>query len=179
MGGGNIEISATEGVISYDNTPTENSQNLVKSGGIYSFVKSETDNLNTTLRNYIDGKHQTKILYQSDNPNFGDITLNDDLSNYSFIEIYCETSDGVDLYQKVFNPNIKKVNFSCSFINQSGRFATRFKNYVLQNNQIISELNASGSVETTNNNKHNINSSNNYIGITLVIGYTNNNITQI
>lgn len=45
------------------------------------------------------------ILYNSAETNFGDITLNDSLQEYEYIEVYGKTNDGIKLYTKVDNPD--------------------------------------------------------------------------
>lgn len=163
---GNIEISAEHGVLSYDNVPTEGSTNLVNSGNIY---KSLTE-LEGRVNSYTDLKTSKYILYENSSINYNDITLNDNISNYEFIEIYAETSSGVSIYEKVYMGDGKKVSMKHNQLD-NGLYVSSFKTYILNGNTINIESGTGGYVTTTNNNKHNITETDTHIGIRYVIGY--------
>lgn len=40
------------------------------------------------------------VLYESDTPNFNDITLYDNAGNYKYLEVYAGTDDGHHLFLK-------------------------------------------------------------------------------
>lgn len=157
LGGGNIDVTAESGVLSYDNVPTEGSTNLVNSGNIY---KSFQD---------FYGIIKPYILYSGD-ISYTDINLSDNISNYEFVEIYAETSSGVSIYEKVYMGDGKKVSMKHNqFTNDS--FASYFKTYILSGNTISIESGTGGYVTTTSNDKHVVTETDTHIGIRYVMGY--------
>lgn len=150
LGSGNISIITESVVLSYDNYPIPNSKNIVYSYGIYNALKGD-------------------ILFESTTPNYGNIELSMPSENYMFLEIYAETNDGVSLYSKVYNPNGKKISITHSSFKNSG-YHICFKSYLINNNIIETVTAESGSVETTNNDKHIISNNTNVIGVIAVIG---------
>lgn len=166
LNGGNITISAAEGTLMYDETPTPNSTNLVNSGSVYSFVKNVDDRISQL--------HTETVLFESTSASYSDITLNDSVSNYKYIEVFGETSDGYVLSTKLYNCNGKKFILSVqpiSSYSSSSTFEFHFKEYSINNNTFVVNSDNCGIISVTSNGKHNKTNDANSVGITLVIGY--------
>ena len=177
IGSGNIIIDAEQGIVSYDVIPTEGSDNLITSGGVYTAIQS----VDSSLKKYTDDKikivddritqlHTDYVLFEASSPNYDNITLNDSLANYEYIEVFAQTSDNISLYTKVINPDKKTFFINHSSFISSG-YHTCFKCYNADGNALSCVSEQSGSVETTRNDKHSINVNNGVIGIVKVIGY--------
>ena len=188
LNGGNITISAEYGTLTFDNEPLPNSTNLVNSGAIYnSFVT--TDNKISKLANdVVDGtlasmyhvsisgnsattdKINHDVLFVQTTPNYDNISLSNSAANYTFIDIYAQTSEGVMLFNRIYMPNNKSFAFNYNYINSSS-FASIFKTYTISDSNLTCNESQSGSVITTQNNKHDVEQSNRFIGILAVLGY--------
>lgn len=60
-----------------------------------------------TVKEYVDNKTDEIVLYTNDTGSNGTITLDDDLSNYKYIEIFYKNNDGYVESKKVYMPNNK------------------------------------------------------------------------
>ena len=109
-------------------------------------------------------QREGEILYESTSGTTGNITLNQNVSNFNSIEIFYKNVDNFFSSVKVETPNKKNVNLSITFINQDGLVlnVSSAINYI--NEGMISTVfygGASGTNVTANND----------IKITKVIGY--------
>lgn len=158
LNGGNITISAEYGTLVFDSEPTQGSNNLVNSNTIY----------NSLLN--LENKFKYVVLYDVQTPNYDNITLLDSVENYTFLDVYAETNEGVTLYSRIYKPNGKTFSVKHNYLNDTS-FISQFKTYTISGNSIAYDTNNCGQVSTTQNDKHNRDQSNTYIGITSVIGY--------
>ena len=127
------------------------------------------------IKSYID--EQTKnvmnktVLYNNPNGAAGNITLNDNLSNYDYIEIYYENPT-FNMWgsSKIDNPNGKFMSLTVGMrYDVTGSYYTYFRDITLANARIDNlyggyfAVRVDGSIEFFN--------TGNYISITKVIGY--------
>ena len=115
-------------------------------------------------------------LYDYETGNFSAVTLSDNVSNYQSLEIFAKTDDGVCLYQKVFNPQNKKVGFVSVSMDGTTTIVHKYKVYDIVNNTLSTNtnngtLNAGNNSLRTGNNKNDVEISETYIGIYKVIGW--------
>lgn len=75
------------------------------------------------------------VLYESDTPNFNDITLYDNVGNYKYLEVYAGTDDGHHLFLKVFDPDGKIINITGNLAGQSN-FFIKCKAYLISGNKM-------------------------------------------
>ena len=110
-------------------------------------------------------------LFNNSSGSGGEITLNDSLTNYEYIEIYY-TNPTFDIFDssKIDNPNGKKTSLKVSMrYSDGGSYYTYFRDASLSGNKITSlfggyyAVRTDGSIEYFNNI--------NYISITRVLGY--------
>ena len=107
------------------------------------------------------------ILYNS-TVNYNNITLSNTVADFTFIDIYGQTDSGVILYIRLFQPNGKQFSLDYNTI-LSGNYTTSFKTFSISGTTISSV--SGGVVSTTSNNKHEIETVTDNIGIVTVIGY--------
>ena len=60
-----------------------------------------------TVKSYVDEKTNEIVLYENDTGSNGTITLKDNLSKYSYIEIFYRSNDGWVESKKIYKPNNK------------------------------------------------------------------------
>ena len=109
-------------------------------------------------------QREGEILYESTSGTTGNITLNQNVSNFNSIEIFYKNVDNFFSSVKVETPNKKNVNLSITFINQDGLVLNVSSAIKYINEGMISTVfygGASGTNVTANND----------IKITKVIGY--------
>ena len=110
-------------------------------------------------------------LFNNPSGNAGEITLNDSLTNYEYIEIYfTNPTFGIFDSSKIDNPNGKKTSLKVSMrYSNGGSYYTYFRDVSLNGNKITNlfggyyAVRVDGSIEYFNNV--------NYINITRVLGY--------
>ena len=110
-------------------------------------------------------------LFNNPSGNAGEITLNDSLTNYEYIEIYfTNPTFGIFDSSKIDNPNGKKTSLKVSMrYSNGGSYYTYFRDVSLNGNKITNlfggyyAVRVDGSIEYFNNV--------NYIKITRVLGY--------
>lgn len=69
-------------------------------------IVNVTDPINSqdvATKNYVDGK--MVVLYSNDSGTQEDITLNDDVSNYTYVDVFFKASNAYFATQRIFNPN--------------------------------------------------------------------------
>lgn len=120
------------------------------------------------------GKSEQYILYSVEiaDTNYGDVTLSDDLANYSYIEIFAATDDKHLIYQKVCNPNGQKVALSAALIGAGNYFFMKCKVVQCSGTSITTAKYSSTSMQGLYNaTADTVTNSGDYIGIYRVVGY--------
>ena len=110
------------------------------------------------------------ILYSNSTGDNSEITLSDDVSNYSYIEIY-GAANNVCSFQKIDNPADKTFGVNLSY-NIDNTMITLLTRYTFDDNKITPVLTNCGySVITTAGNSMFYLDGVNYFYITKVVGY--------
>ena len=116
-------------------------------------------------------RYEGKILYDNPSASNGTITLSDDVSNYSYLEIYFRTNDGwqYEGYQKCMMAGNNSTNHTliATWTTTSGACYFKAKNININGTSITNtgyaEVNLSGGAPTT--------TASNNIYIRRVLGY--------
>ena len=149
-----------------------------QSVGIVGTVTTNIDDPNTnavpnagTVKNYVDEQKRNLepvILYENSSGNSGTITLLDDSSNYTRLDIE-STLEGVSFISTIYNPNGKSVPLGNSYINTAGWFQITSEKITITDRTISrtqrSYINVSASSAVTRG------TSSSSTPITKVIGY--------
>jgi len=146
-----------------ESTPAPQSSEIVNS-----YTESESDAYSC---DYINNNYRPTILYDNPSGSNGAITLSDSSSNYSYLEVYFFTNDGLQYegYQKCMMAGNNNTNHSlmATWTNTNGSCYFKVKNISISGNTIsntgYAEVNLSGGAPTT--------TASNNIYIRRVIGY--------
>lgn len=112
------------------------------------------------------------ILYENETGSNSSITLNDDVSNYEYVEIYYRNNGKSYDSTKIYQANDKTTKLTMEYIYTSGNFVyteNLFKSIYIENNSITVEN--YGYLQTIDKEINNVNTTDNYIYITRVVGY--------
>lgn len=130
-------------------------------------------NNNNVYEKFEKNENKEKILFESSDGIPGDITLTDNITNYSYLEIYYKQNDGTYGYTKCVAHNNAHIDLTVNHITNNGysnSFSSRTINIY---NNTIKTLNTnryiSGNI-TSDNNLSGTTTTNN-IYITKVVGY--------
>lgn len=106
--------------------------------------------------------------------NSGTVNLNDDVSNYDYLEIYFTDNNGVyGGYSKIPTNGTNTINISLSIIEASSMYATyiRRTTYVLKGKTLSPNTTSAGYHSLSQSTVSSSNNSTNYIKILRVVGY--------
>lgn len=112
------------------------------------------------------------ILYEHETGSNGSITLNDNVSNYEYVEIYYRNNGKSYDSTKIYQANDKASKLTIEYIYTSANFVyteNLFKSIYIKNNSITVEN--YGYLQTIDKEINNVNTTDNYIYITRVVGY--------
>lgn len=130
-------------------------------------------NNNNVYEKFEKNENKEKILFESSDGISGDITLTDNITNYSYLEIYYKQNDGTYGYTKCVAHNNTHIDLTVNHITNNG-YANSFSSRTINlYNNAITTLNTnryiSGNI-TSDNNLSGTTATNN-IYITKVVGY--------
>ena len=112
------------------------------------------------------------ILYENETGSNNSISLNDDVSNYEYVEIYYRNNGKSYNSIKIYRANNKAAKLTMEYIYASGNFVyteNLFKSIYIESN--IIEVENYGYSQTIDKEINNVNTTDNYIYITRVVGY--------
>lgn len=130
-------------------------------------------NSNNVYEKFEKDENKERILFESSDGISGDITLTDNITNYSYLEIYYKQNDGTYGYTKCVARNNAHIDLTVNHITNNG-YANSFSSRTINlYNNTITTVNTnryiSGNI-TSDNNLSGTTATNN-IYITKVIGY--------
>ena len=130
-------------------------------------------NSNNVYEKFEKNENKERILFESSYGISGDITLTDNITNYSYLEIYYKQNDGTYGYTKCVARNNTHIDLTVNHITNNG-YANSFSSRTINlYNNAITTLNTnryiSGNI-TSDNNLSGTTATNN-IYITKVVGY--------
>ena len=130
-------------------------------------------NNNNVYEKFEKNENKERILFESSDGLSGDITLTDNITNYSYLEIYYKQNDGTYGYTKCVARNNTHIDLTVNHITNNG-YANSFSSRTINlYNNAITTLNTnryiSGNI-TSDNNLSGTTATNN-IYITKVVGY--------
>ena len=130
-------------------------------------------NSNNVYEKFEKNENKERILFESSDGISGDITLTDNITNYSYLEIYYKQNDGTYGYTKCVAHNNAHIDLTVNHITNNG-YANSFSSRTINlYNNAITTLNTnryiSGNI-TSDNNLSGTTATNN-IYITKVVGY--------
>lgn len=139
------------------------------------YVESEIYilNSNDVYEKFEENKNSERVLFENSDGVIGDITLIENITNYSYIEIYYKQNDGTYGYTKCVARNNAHIDLTVNHITNNG-YANSFSSRTINiYNNTIKTLNTnryiSGNI-TSDNNLSGTTATNN-IYITKVVGY--------
>ena len=106
-----------------------------------------------------------KILYQNEDGANTNITLNDSVENYTFIEVYYRNNDNYFASRKFYKPNNKKIILDSNYISTTN-IVWKYQHRLFENDK----FNLVQSTEMSKSDFPNVTNSNNTYVI-LVLGY--------
>ena len=87
-------------------------------------------------------------LFYNSSGGYGTINLNETVANFVYIEVFGQSNDGEQVYEKVYDPNGKTFTMSVIVGYGTNRVAVKSKRYVANGTQIsVSNLGGVGEVE--------------------------------
>lgn len=130
-------------------------------------------NSNDVYEKFEKDENKERILFESSDGISGDITLTDNITNYSYLEIYYKQNDGTYGYTKCVARNNAHIDLTVNHITNNG-YANSFSSRTINlYNNTITTLNTnryiSGNI-TSDNNLSGTTATNN-IYITKIVGY--------
>ena len=108
------------------------------------FVNNQTPAGATTMntfQNNIENAINGVILYDNDGNNYGEISLNDNVDNYNYLEVFGHEVGGRKIYNKIAKQETfinKSFNiFALVFDSRDTFFWTRSAVYTIQSNKLV------------------------------------------
>lgn len=114
------------------------------------------------------------VLYNVDvaNTNYGAVTLSDSTANYEFVDFYAATNDKHVFFNRVYQPNGKKIVFSGTFVGNTSLFL-KAKVYECNGNKLTTAKGTNDLVWAGEwgSEKNSLARGENTVGIWRVVGY--------